>query len=242
MFAQVFFFWRAGLSKKKCHIIYVDKRLSGDTPQVKFFWLGANALETDLCMIRDMTQWIDWWNCIFVSLSQGKRWYLEGTAKVIDPQEPAKLGVNFLSGRYLLYHLYMYIYCFNCYNTHFNIFISVADLYSQFFLTPHTGFCQPTTPTIALCTPAKMSLGSSTLISPGFLRGRLLCLHRWWIRPSGCWSAGGSTFPIWLPQIRAVAFSKNWQRCSVMVECVFSLWRFFPWLPTPVTFYMSHCF
>ncbi|XP_031600902.2 apolipoprotein D-like [Oreochromis aureus] len=28
---------------------------------------------------------------------QGKRWYLEGTAKVIDPQEPAKLGVNFMS-------------------------------------------------------------------------------------------------------------------------------------------------
>lgn len=120
VFAQVFFFWRAGLSKKKCHVIYVDKRLSGETPQVKF-WLGANALETDLGMIRDMTQWIDWWNCIFVSLSQGKRWYLEGTAKVIDPQEPAKLGVNFLSCRYLLYHLYMYIYCFNCYNTPFNI-------------------------------------------------------------------------------------------------------------------------
>lgn len=108
MFAQVFFFWRAGLSMKKCHVIYIDKRLSGDTPQVKF-WLGANALETDLGMIRDMTQWIDWWNRIFVSLSQGKRWYLEGTAKVIDPQEPAKLGVNFLSCRYLLYHIYIYI-------------------------------------------------------------------------------------------------------------------------------------
>lgn len=44
------------MSKKKCNVIYVDKRLSGDTPQVKFFRLGANALETDLGMIRDVTQ------------------------------------------------------------------------------------------------------------------------------------------------------------------------------------------
>ncbi|XP_024659557.2 apolipoprotein D [Maylandia zebra] len=59
---------------------------------------------------------------------QGKRWYLEGTAKVIDPQEPAKLGVNFLS--FLPYTPYWVL---STDYTNYSIVYSCKDVFGIFY-------------------------------------------------------------------------------------------------------------
>lgn len=42
---------------------------------------------------------------MFVCLRNGGRWVVEGTAKVMEPKEPAKLGVQFTSCKYPSYQL-----------------------------------------------------------------------------------------------------------------------------------------